>query len=118
MQLQYRTPEGDRAEYADLLVAATGVSPRLRELPLLADAARSYRAPVVVGGPAWHRPLLDDTGRWKNLPQLLPMGAHALVRAGFAANTLASATVYLPLTLLHIVRAAGLTPAGGVSRVA
>lgn len=36
------------------------------------------------------------------------MGAHALTRAGFAANTLASATVYLPLTLPHILKSAEL----------
>lgn len=112
-QVQYRKPAGDHAEYADLLVAATGVSPRLRELPLLAGAARARKAPVVVGGPVRHRPILDDSGRWKNLPPLFPMGAHALMRAGFAANTLASATVYLPLTLPHIVRAAGLRETSG-----
>lgn len=68
VQLQYRTPTGDHAEYFDLLVAATGVAPRLRELPLIAEAASLCKAPVVVGGPARHRPILDDTGRWKNLP--------------------------------------------------
>lgn len=114
VQLHYKTVTGDHAEYFDLLVAATGVSPRLRELPLIADAAREYKAPVVVGGPVRHRPILDDTGRWKNLPPLYPMGAHALMRAGFGANTLASATVYLPLTLPHIVKSAGL---GSVSPV-
>ncbi|ADI13631.1 FAD/NAD(P)-binding protein [Truepera radiovictrix] len=108
VQLQYRTPEGDHAEYADLLLAATGAAPRLRELPLIAETAREHRAPVVVGGPAKHRPILDDTGRWKNLPPLYPMGAHALTRGGLGVNTLASATAYLPLTLPHIARAAGL----------
>ncbi len=108
VQLQYRLVHEERAEYFDLLVAATGVSPRLKELPLLADAARAAKAPVVVGGPVRHRPILDDTGRWKNLPPLYPMGAHALMRAGFGANTLASATVYLPLTLPHILKRAGL----------
>lgn len=108
VQLQYKTVSGDHAEYVDLLVAATGVAPRLRELPLIADAARERKAPVVVGGPVRHRPILDDSGRWKNLPPLYPMGAHALMRAGFGANTLASATVYLPLTLPHIVKSAGL----------
>ncbi|CAA9553381.1 MAG: hypothetical protein AVDCRST_MAG86-10 [uncultured Truepera sp.] len=111
VQLQYKTVAGDYAEYFDLLVAATGVSPRLRELPLIADAARECKAPVVVGGPVRHRPILDDTGRWKNLPPLYPMGAHALMRAGFGANTLASAAVYLPLTLPHIVKSAGLESA-------
>ena len=109
MQLQYKIAYEERAEYYDLLVAATGVSPRLRELPLIADAARAAKAPVVVGGPVRHRPILDETGRWKNLPPLYPVGAHALMRAGFGANTLASATVYLPLTLPHILQAAGLT---------
>jgi NAD(P)-dependent dehydrogenase (short-subunit alcohol dehydrogenase family) len=108
VQLQYRTASGECAEYVDLLVAATGVAPRLKELPLIADAARAYKAPVVVGGPVRHRPILDDSGRWKNLPPLYPMGAHALMRAGFGANTLASATVYLLLTLPHIVKSAGL----------
>lgn len=108
VQVQFRTPAGEHADYADLLVAATGVAPRLRELPLLNEAARARKAPVVGGGPVRHRPLLDDSGRWKNLPPLFPMGAHALMRAGFGANTLASATVYLPLTLPHILKAAGL----------
>lgn len=116
VQLQYRTPEGDHAEYTDLLVAATGVSPRLRELPLVAEAAREHRAPVVVGGPVKHRPILDDTGRWKNLPPLYPMGAHAVMRGGLGVNTLASATVYLPLTLPHILKAAGLEGAGAAAR--
>ena len=111
VQLQYKTVSGDHAEIFDLLVAATGVAPRLKELPLIADAARAYKAPVVVGGPVRHRPILDDSGRWKNLPPLYPMGAHALMRAGFGANTLASATVYLPLTLPHILKAAGLESA-------
>jgi len=112
VQLQYKTVKGDHAEHFDLLVAATGVSPRLKELPLIADAARTHKAPVVVGGPVRHHPILDDSGRWKNLPPLYPMGAHALMRAGFGANTLASATVYLPLTLPHILKDAGLKDSG------
>ena len=108
VQLQYKTVEGPQADHYDLLVAATGVSPRLKDLPLVADAARSCKAPVIVGGPVKNRPLLDETGRWKNLPPLYPMGAHALMRAGFAANTLASATTYLPLTMPHILRSAGI----------
>jgi hypothetical protein len=108
---QYKTVKGEHAEIFDLLVAATGVSPRLRELPLIADAVRTHRAPVVVGGPVRYRLILDDSGRWKNLPPLYPMGAHAVMRAGFGANTLASATVYLPLTLPHILKDAGLKDA-------
>ncbi len=106
--LQYKVAHEERAEYFDLLVAATGVSPRLKDTPLIADAARACKAPVVVGGPVRHRSILDETGSWKNLPPLYPVGAHALMQAGFGANTLASATVYLPLTLPHILKAAGL----------
>lgn len=109
VQLQYQTTEGEQAEYFDMLIAATGASPRVRELPLVAEAARAYRAPVIVSGPAKHRPILDNCGRWKNLPPLYPMGAHALVRAGLAANTLASAAVYLPLTMPSILRDAECT---------
>jgi hypothetical protein len=111
VQLQYKTTEGMHAERFDLVLAATGVSPRLKELPLIAEAARVRKAPVVVSGPARGRPILDEAGRWKNLPPLYPVGAHALTRAGFAANTLASATVYLPLTMPHILGDAGLPPA-------
>jgi cation diffusion facilitator CzcD-associated flavoprotein CzcO len=59
-----------------------------RRLPAPERAAAHRRrraqaqAPVVVGGPVRHRPILDDSGRWKNLPPLYPMGAHALMRAG------------------------------------
>lgn len=110
VQLQYKTAEGMHAERFDLVLAATGASPQLKELPLIAEAARVRKAPVVVSGPARGRPILDEAGRWKNLPPLYPMGAHALMRAGFAANTLASATVYLPLTLPHILGDARLPP--------
>lgn len=108
VQLQYKTVGGDHAEYFDKLIAATGMSPRLKDLPLIAEAARERKAPVVVGGSVRHRPILDDSGRWKNLPPLYPVGAHAIMRAGFGANTLASATAYLPLTLPHILHSAGL----------
>ena len=93
------------------LVAATGASPKVRGLGFLADAARAKKAPIVVGGMGRYRPILDDVGLgcWKNLPPLYPMGAHALTRAGHAANTLASATAYLPLTLPHILADTGVS---------
>jgi hypothetical protein len=108
VQVLYRTTAGEHAEHFDLLLAATGVLPQLKELACVADAARERRAPVVVGGPARHRPILDEEGRWKNLPPLYPMGAHALMRGGLAVNTLASATVYLPLLLPQIVERVGI----------
>ncbi|MGL4608852.1 MAG: FAD-dependent oxidoreductase [Trueperaceae bacterium] len=108
VQLQYKLTTGNKAEMFDALVAATGVSPKLRELPMLSNAAQEYKAPIVVGGPVRNRPILDERGRWKNLPPLYPMGSHALTRAGLAANTLASAVVYLPLTMPNILQDAGL----------
>ncbi len=110
VQLQVRLP-GDRevAEPFDLVVAATGATARIRDLPFLEEAARSVRAPVIVGGPARHAPVLDDRGRWKNLPPLYPMGSHAFARFGFAAHTLASASVALPLTMPSILADAGVT---------
>jgi Pyridine nucleotide-disulphide oxidoreductase len=108
IQLQYKLTTGNKAEMFDALVAATGVSPKLRDLPMLSSAAQERKAPIVVGGPIRNRPILDDKGRWKNLPPLYPMGSHALTRAGLAANTLASAVVYLPLTMPDILQDAGL----------
>ena len=108
VQLHYKTPEGMQVERFDHLVAATGASPKVRGLDFLADAARSRKAPIVVDGMGRYRPILDDAGRWKNLPPLYPLGAHALARAGHAANTLASATVCLPLTLPNILADAGI----------
>ena len=107
LQLQYKTPRGMQAEYFDHLVAATGALPQARTLPFLTEAACQAKAPIIVGGIGRKRPIMDDVGRWKNLPPLYPLGAHALMRAGHAANTLASATVYLPLTLPHILEDAG-----------
>lgn len=109
IQLHYKTPTGLKVEYFDDIVAATGVSPRIRELGFLKDVASQRKAPVIVDGPARNRPILDTQGRWKNLPPLYPMGAYALSRAGFAANTLASASVYLPLCMPDILQDAGLS---------
>jgi Pyridine nucleotide-disulphide oxidoreductase len=103
VQLLYRLTSGEKIEQFDALVAATGVSPKLRELPMLSQAAQERKAPIIVGGSIRNRPILDDKGRWKNLPPLYPMGSHALIRAGLAANTLASAVVYLPLTMPAIL---------------
>lgn len=111
VQLHYQTPSGLQAMQVDHLVAATGATPRIRDLPLLRVAAQQAKAPVVVSGPARHRPILDDVGRWKNLPPLYPLGAFALARAGLAAATLASAVVYLPLVLPDILQDAGLKDA-------
>lgn len=108
VQLQYKTPRGMQIELFDHLVAATGALPQARTLPYLTEAACRAKAPIIVGGVGRKRPILDDVGRWKNLPPLYPLGAHALMRAGHAANTLASATVYLPLTLPHILEDAGI----------
>lgn len=112
VQLQYLLPGGrEVAERYDLVIAATGATARIRELPLLQEAARAVRAPVVVGGPARHAPILDDVGRWKNLPPLYPMGSHAFARVGYAAHTLASASVVLPLTMPSILADAHLAGA-------
>ncbi len=109
VQVQYLLPGGHEvAERYDLVVAATGATARIRELPFLREAARAARAPVVVGGPARHAPILDARGRWKNLPALYPMGSHAFARVGYAAHTLASASVALPLTMPSILADAGL----------
>jgi hypothetical protein len=108
IQLQYKLTSGNRAELFDAVIAATGVSPKVRELPMLCQAAQERKAPIVVGGPLRNRPILDERGRWKNLSPLYPMGSHALTRAGLAANTLASAVVYLPLTMPNILQDAGL----------
>ena len=111
VQLVYKTTSGSQIEHFEHIVAATGVRPNLRDLPCLADAAREHKAPIIVSGVGRYRPILDDAGRWKNLPPLYPLGAHALTRAGHAASTLASATVYLPLTLPYILEDAGLATA-------
>jgi hypothetical protein len=108
VQLHYKTVAGLQVEQFDHVVAATGVSPRIRELSFIREAAQIAKAPVVVSGPARYRPILDDAGRWKNLPPLYPMGAFALTRAGLAANTLASACVYLPLSMPDILHDAGI----------
>lgn len=112
VQLQYALP-GDQevAERYDAVIAATGATARIRELPFVREAAREARSPVVVGGPARHAPILDDRGRWKNLPPLYPMGSHAFARVGYAAHTLASASVVLPLTMPSILADAGLADA-------
>ncbi|MAZ53605.1 MAG: hypothetical protein CMO31_06275 [Trueperaceae bacterium] len=115
VQLSYKTTKGMQAERFDHLVATTGASPKLRNLPYLTDAARNYKAPIIVSGIARHYPILDDAGRWKNLPPIYPLGVHALTRAGHAANTLASATLYLPLLMRTILQDAGLTDATDVS---
>lgn len=112
VQLFYKTTEGLKTERFDHLVAATGSSPKIRELPFLAELAREYKAPIIVNGVGRYRPILDEAGRWKNLPPLYPLGAHALTRAGHAANTLASATVYLPLLIPHILQDAGFEVSG------
>jgi hypothetical protein len=109
VQLLYRLQSGEKTELFDAVVAATGVSPKLRDLPMISQTAQECKAPVIVGGAVRNRPILDDKGRWKNLPPLYPMGSHALMRSGLAANTLASAVVYLPLTMPDILQDAGLT---------
>ena len=109
VQLAYKTTQGIKIEQFDHIVAATGSSPGPKELSFLADAARQHKAPVIVDGVARNRPILDDAGRWKHLPPLYPLGSYALTRAGHAANTLASATVYLPLLMSNILKDAGLT---------
>lgn len=101
---------GRKVERFDLVVAATGASPRIRELPFLAHAARSTKAPVNVGGPTRNTPILDPIGRWKGLPPIYPLGAFAFGRVGYAALTLASASHVLPLMLDDIASDAGLTP--------
>ena len=108
VQLAYKTISGIKIEQFDHIVAATGSSPRPKELSFLADAARKHKAPVIVDGMGRYNPILDDAGRWKNLPPIYPLGAHALTRAGHAANTLASATTYLPLLMPNILKDAGL----------
>lgn len=98
---------GRTVERFDLIVAATGASPRIREVPFLSQAARSSKAPVNVGGPARNTPILDAAGRWKRLPPIYPMGAFAFGRVGYSALTLASASHVLPLMLDDILNDAG-----------
>lgn len=114
VQLHYKVPQGMQAEHFDHVIAATGASPNARNLPFLADAVREAKAPTIVGVVGRKRPILDTVGRWKNLPPLYPLGAHALTRAGHAANTLASASVYLPLLMPAILQDAGLAHADEV----
>ncbi|MDR9390577.1 MAG: hypothetical protein RI554_00955 [Trueperaceae bacterium] len=104
-----QAPQGRQVERYDLVVAATGASPRIRDLPFLAEAASSAKAPVNVGGPARNTPILDAAGRWKGLPPIYPLGAFAFGRVGYAALTLASASHVLPLMLDDILEDAGLT---------
>ena len=99
VEVRWRDPHGERAVHVDEIWAATGGSPRPRELPFLAGAVGRGRGPVVVGGPARGLPITDALGRWQNLPPLFPLGALALPRFGLAAATLASASVALPMIL-------------------
>lgn len=108
VQLAYKTSKGIKVEQFDHIISATGSSPRPRELPFLAEATRKHKAPIIVDGVGRYNPILDMQGRWKNLPPIYPLGAHAFSRAGHAAGTLASATVYLPLLLSSILKDAGL----------
>lgn len=114
VQLAYKNTNGMKIEQFDHIIAATGSSPRIKELPFVAEAAREYKAPVIVDGIGRYNPILDHQGRWKNLPPIYPLGAYALTRAGHAANTLASATVYLPCLAPDILQDAGLANAQDV----
>ena len=109
VQLVFRTPRGIQIENFDHIVIATGSSPKAKDLPFLKEAVCKHNAPIIVDGMGRNNPILDDQGRWKNLPPIYPLGAHALSRAGHAAGTLASATVYLPLLIPSILEDAGLT---------
>jgi hypothetical protein len=102
---QQRARAGEHSIYADVIVAATGAPLRLKELPLVQGAARTHRAPVLTQGAHKHLPILAQTplGAWKNLPSFFPMGAYARGLAGLGANSLASATVYLPLVLEQLL---------------
>lgn len=95
-------------ERFDLIVAATGASPRIRDVPFLRAAAQTCRAPVHTSGPARNTPILDHDGRWKNLPPIYPLGAFMFGRVGYAALTLASATRVLPLMMDPILHDAGI----------
>ncbi|MEM6431055.1 MAG: hypothetical protein AAF708_17595, partial [Deinococcota bacterium] len=96
---------GEHSIYADIIVAATGAALRLKELSLVQDAARMHRGPVLTQGPHKHLPILAQMplGAWKNLPSFFPMGAYARSLAGLGTNSLASATVYLPLVLEQLL---------------
>lgn len=96
---------GEHSAHADIIIAATGATLRLKALPLVSDAACACRAPIFTQGMQTHLPILAQTplGAWKNLPPLFPMGAHARGLVGLAANSLASATVYLPLVLEQLL---------------
>ncbi|MEM7736023.1 MAG: NAD(P)-binding domain-containing protein [Deinococcota bacterium] len=102
---QQKARAGEHSIYADVIVAATGSALRLKELPLVQDAARTHRGPVLTQGPHKHLPILAQTplGTWKNLPSFFPMGAYARGLAGLGVNSLASATVYLPLVLEQLL---------------
>ena len=110
VQVQWSDARGERADRFDLVWAATGGTPRPRELPFLADAVGAGRGPVVVGGPARGLPVTDGQGRWQRLPPIYPLGHLALPRAGLAAATLASAGTYLPLILPDVLADAGVDP--------
>lgn len=108
IQLLYKQKQQHCAEYFDHIIAATGASPNLRELPFLRQSIEMAKPPTSVERVVRHRPILDAKGRWKNLPPLYPLGSHALMRAGHAANTLASAGQYLPLLIDDVLEDAGL----------
>lgn len=96
---------GEHSVHADIMIAATGPTLRLKDNPLVNEVARAYRAPIFTQGMQTHLPILTQTplGAWKNLPPLFPMGAYAQGTAGLAANSMASATVYLPLVLEQLL---------------
>ena len=108
-QVVYDAPgHGRSVERFDRVVAATGASPRIRDVGFLRTSVAQTRAPVHVGGPARNTPVLDDVGRWKTLPPIYPLGAFMLGRVGYAALTLASATRALPMMVDSILADAGL----------
>jgi cation diffusion facilitator CzcD-associated flavoprotein CzcO len=99
------TRSGEHSVYANIMIAATGPTLRLKDNPLVNEVARAYRAPIFTQGMQKHLPILrqEPLGAWKNLPPFFPMGAYARGTAGLAANSMASATVYLPLVLEQLL---------------
>jgi len=96
---------GEHSVHADIMIAATGATLRLKEHALVSEVARAYRAPIFTQGMQKHLPILgqEPLGGWKNLPPLFPVGAYARGVAGLAADSMASATVYLPLVLEQLL---------------
>jgi hypothetical protein len=99
------TRSGEHSVHADIMIAATGPTLRLKDNPLVNEVARAYRAPIFTQGMQKHLPILrqEPLGAWKNLPPFFPMGVYARGTAGLAANSMASATVYLPLVLEQLL---------------